>query len=299
MSKILGLDLGTNSIGWALIDDKQNQIIDLGVRIFPAGVDNLGDGNKEQSKNAQRTENRGIRRQIYRRRLRKQYLLKILAEHKMCPIPADQIRQWNLSELSQDVAFREWIRLNPYEVRSRAVKEPLSLAEVGRAFFHMIQRRGFQSNSRSAGGDTEEGKIYDGSPKDGKVGIYQTREEKADQTLGSYLSEIVPAEGLKYQYSDQRARNRYTSRDMYIEEFESIWEFQKQFHSNFDENLKSKLGGRKKDKYPEDGALFHQRPLRSQKYLLGKCSLEPSKTKCAKSHFLFEEYSIYSMGKSD
>ena len=44
MAKILGLDLGTNSIGWALIEDNQNKILGLGTRIFPMGVENLGDG---------------------------------------------------------------------------------------------------------------------------------------------------------------------------------------------------------------------------------------------------------------
>ena len=64
MAKILGLDLGTNSIGWALIDDVLNKIIGIGSRIFPMGVDNLGDGDGEMSKNASRTGARGIRRQF-------------------------------------------------------------------------------------------------------------------------------------------------------------------------------------------------------------------------------------------
>lgn len=36
MKKILGLDLGTNSIGWALIEN--NNILGMGSRIFPEGV---------------------------------------------------------------------------------------------------------------------------------------------------------------------------------------------------------------------------------------------------------------------
>ena len=55
MAKILGLDLGTNSIGWALIEDNQNKILGLGTRIFPMGVENLGDGEGEISKNAATT----------------------------------------------------------------------------------------------------------------------------------------------------------------------------------------------------------------------------------------------------
>lgn len=65
MAKILGLDLGTNSIGWALIDDKLNKILGIGSRIFPMGVENLGDGDNEMSKNASRTGARGVRRQFF------------------------------------------------------------------------------------------------------------------------------------------------------------------------------------------------------------------------------------------
>ena len=43
MARILGLDVGTNSIGWALIDDAQNKILGIGSRIFPMAVENLGD----------------------------------------------------------------------------------------------------------------------------------------------------------------------------------------------------------------------------------------------------------------
>ena len=69
-NRILGLDLGTNSIGWALIDNKSNEIIGMGSRIFPVGVDNLGDGEGELSKNASRTGARGTRRQFFRKKLR-------------------------------------------------------------------------------------------------------------------------------------------------------------------------------------------------------------------------------------
>ncbi|NCP53528.1 MAG: hypothetical protein GW817_14960, partial [Flavobacteriales bacterium] len=72
MTKILGLDLGTNSIGWAVVDDKENKILGIGSRIFPEGVkaDTIGKGDKEESKNAARRNSRQQRRQFYRKRLR-------------------------------------------------------------------------------------------------------------------------------------------------------------------------------------------------------------------------------------
>ena len=89
MTKVLGLDLGTNSIGWAVVDEKNNQISGIGSRIFPMGVENLGEGEgREISKNAGRTGARGVRRQFFRRRIRKKVLLKALSENKMCPIIA-------------------------------------------------------------------------------------------------------------------------------------------------------------------------------------------------------------------
>ena len=95
MSKILGLDLGTNSIGWAVVDDTQNEILGMGSRIFPMGVENLGDGEgREMSKNALRTGVRGIRRQFFRRRLRKKILLKELSKNKMCPLTIEDFEKW-------------------------------------------------------------------------------------------------------------------------------------------------------------------------------------------------------------
>ncbi|MCH8558761.1 MAG: hypothetical protein LAT84_13115 [Balneolia bacterium] len=71
MAVILGLDLGTNSIGWALVNDSEKKIIDSGVRIFQEGVTDLGKGQKESSRNSMRTAARSIRKQHFRKRVRK------------------------------------------------------------------------------------------------------------------------------------------------------------------------------------------------------------------------------------
>lgn len=278
MAKILGLDLGTNSIGWAIIDDIQNKIVRIGSRIFPMGVENLGDGDKEISKNASRTGARGVRRQFFRRRLRKQILLKVLSENKMCPLIDEDFKIWKNIKKFPEEKLVIWFSLNPYELRKKALSEKLSLEEIGRIFYHLIQRRGFLSNSRKGG--TDDGTIFKGNPKEGKIGITETQHNIEDKTLGSYLSEIYPKENEPFRKGLERIRNRYTTRKMYVDEFELIWEKQKQFHSNLSEDLKTLFGGRKLDGYKEDGILFHQRPLRSQKHLVGNCTFEPTKTKC-------------------
>lgn len=291
MAKILGLDLGTNSIGWALIDDIQNKIIGIGSRIFPMGVENLGDGDGEISKNASRTGARGVRRQFFRRRLRKKVLLKALSENNMCPMNAADFDDWKKTKKFPSEKLSSWFALNPYELRQKALSEKLSWEEIGRIFYHLIQRRGFLSNSRKGGND--DGAIFKGNAKEGKIGIDETVESIEGKTLGSYLYEIYPKENEPFQDGLERIRNRYTTRKMYIDEFELIWNKQAQFHSNLNDELKTLFGGRKLDGYKEDGILFHQRPLRSQKHLVGNCSFEPTKTKCPISAIPFEMFRIY------
>ena len=291
MAKILGLDLGTNSIGWALIEDNQNKILGLGTRIFPMGVENLGDGEGEISKNASRTGARGVRRQFFRRRLRKQILLKALSENKMCPLEASDFQEWKRNKRFPIEKLTTWFALNPYELRQKALIEKLSLEEIGRIFYHLIQRRGFLSNSRKGGSD--DGTIFKGNPKEGKIGITETQKNIEDKTLGTYLFEIYPKENQPFQDGLERIRNRYTTRKMYVDEFELIWNKQAQFHTELTNELKTLFGGRKLDGYKEDGILFHQRPLRSQKHLVGNCSFEPTKTKCPISAILFEQFRVW------
>ncbi|MFN3754506.1 type II CRISPR RNA-guided endonuclease Cas9 [Flavobacterium sp.] len=291
MAKILGLDLGTNSIGWALIDDKLNKILGVGSRIFPMGVIDLGNGESEMSKNSSRTGARGVRRQFFRRRLRKKVLLKALSENRMCPMIAQDFEDWKKTKTFPSEKLASWFAINPYELRYKALNEKLSLEEIGRLLYHLIQRRGFLSNSRKGGSD--DGAIFKGNIKEGKIGIDDTLESIEGQTLGSYLYSIYPKENQPFKDGLERIRNRYTTRKMYVDEFEMIWNKQAQFHTALNEDLKQLFGGRKQDGYKEDGILFHQRPLRSQKHLVGNCSFEPNKTKCPISAIPVELYRIY------
>lgn len=84
MKKILGLDLGTNSIGWSLIehdfDKKEGKINGLGVRIIPMSADVLGkfDAGQSISHTAERTGYRGVRRLYQRDNLRRERLHRVL-----------------------------------------------------------------------------------------------------------------------------------------------------------------------------------------------------------------------------
>lgn len=84
MKRILGLDLGTNSIGWALVEqdfeNKNGKILDMGSRIIPMSQDILGDFGKGNSvsQTAERTGYRGVRRLRERHLLRRERLHRVL-----------------------------------------------------------------------------------------------------------------------------------------------------------------------------------------------------------------------------
>ena len=246
MSKrILGLDLGTNSIGWAVVDEAKEEIVNAGVRIFPEGVvsKTIGSGDKEETKNAARRRARQTRRQFYRKRLRKAKLLEVLIEQNMCPLSLDELnkwRHWDKKEKSQAKVFpnsdefMNWIRMNPYELRARAIIGTVTAMELGRIFYHLIQRRGFLSSRK---GDVKESKTLfeKGKPELNILPINRTEKEIAEsgcQTMGEYLNRVVPKEGESYKPildsdgNEIRARGRYATRKMYVEEFEAIWNAQ-------------------------------------------------------------------------
>lgn len=81
---ILGLDLGTNSIGWALVkqdfENKQGKILGMGSRIIPMSQDILGDFGKGNSvsQTAERTRYRSVRRLRERFLLRRERLHRVL-----------------------------------------------------------------------------------------------------------------------------------------------------------------------------------------------------------------------------
>ena len=125
MKRILGLDLGTNSIGWALVDEAENKderssIVKLGVRVNPLTVDELTNFEKGKSitTNADRTLKRGMRRNLQRYKLRRETLMEVLKEHKL--ITEDTI----LSENGNRTTFET------YRLRAKAATEKISLEEL-------------------------------------------------------------------------------------------------------------------------------------------------------------------------
>ena len=118
----------------------------------------------------------------------------------------------------------------------------------------MAQRRGFLSNRKSDAKDDKEA----GDVKAGIAELWQKMEAADARTLGEYFSGLDPEE--------QRIRKRWTARKMYLDEFEKIWAAQLPHHPILTDQWKNRI----------HDAIFHQRPLKSQKGLIGSCELEPN-----------------------
>lgn len=254
MSYILGLDLGTNSIGWACIDENNQKILGMGSRIFPEGVDRDTKG-KEVSKNTQRRNARQLRRQLARRSQRKENLKKALLPLGMFPQnPSDLV---------------DYFQLDSYELRKKGLDHKLSKIELGRVLYHLNQRRGFKS-SRKAEKDKEDGVVAQQT-----LQLQKEIEDNNCRTLGEFFATLNP--------SEQRIRDRYTLRKMYEQEFDLLWESQKSYHPELTDDLKEQIRNR---------TIFYQRPLKSQAKLIGFCSLEPKKRRCAKERLVAQKFRI-------
>ena len=281
MAKVLGLDLGTNSLGWALVDESEQgyALLDKGVEIFQEGV--ARDNQKREKPTVQdRTNARALRRHYFRRRLRKIELLKVLIRYDLCPpLPDGQLSAWRQKkQYPLDEAFLRWQRTddnedrNPYHDRYMVLTKQLDLGErrqrwlLGRALYHLAQRRGFLSNRKEAGDDTE-GKV--------KTDIKNLSDEMTAagcSYLGEYFYEL-------YQRKE-RIRGKYTSRnEHYLAEFDAICNRQQ-----LPDECRKAL----------HRAIFFQRDLKSQKGSVGRCTFEPTKSRCPVSHPRFEEFRMLS-----
>ena len=154
--KTLGLDLGTNSIGWAIVERKDGtcKLLDRGVHIFQEGV--AREKGNEKPAVQDRTNARAMRRHYFRRRLQKVNLLKVLSANDMCPpLSEEELKEWrNGKRYPANEAFREWQRTddncdrNPYHDRNDALHRRFDLSQrserfkLGRALYHLAQRRG-------------------------------------------------------------------------------------------------------------------------------------------------------------
>ena len=155
MKKILGLDLGTTSIGWALVNEKEKEgenssIIRLGVRVIPLSVDEKTNFEKGKSitTNADRRLKRSMHRNLQRYKLRRKNLIDCLLEHHIISKDTPLFEQGNFTTFAT------------YRNRAKAVEEEISLEDFARVLLMINKKRGYKSSRRVK--NDEDGVLVDG-----------------------------------------------------------------------------------------------------------------------------------------
>ena len=250
----LALDLGTTSIGWAMLrlnqHDKPHAVIRAGVRIFNDGrVPKTGEAlavQRRLARQQRRTRDRSLRR--------KNKLINMLVRFGFFP---------------ENPAERKSLeRLDPYELRAKGLEQQLKPEQFARALFHLAQRRGFKSNRKTDRGDSESGVM--------KAAIAETKQEIETlgcRTIGEYLYKRLQfGLGTRARLRDKpkvkggstKAYDLYTERSLVEKEFDVLWNVQSRFAPE--------LFTLEKREALRD-TIFHQRDLRPVKP--GRCTLFP------------------------
>lgn len=299
MEKILGIDLGSNSIGATLRDTslRDNQFSEKIVMTFDKGVGEVKGIEIPLVK--ARTEARGKRRNYQAEKYRKWELLKFLIEKNMCPLSENELNDWKHYKKGvgrrypQSEKFIQWLRFDfngdgkpdfelfgfdkhesYYLFRMLVVSEDEKNKKVfnenpqilGRILYQLVQRRGYRGRDDE---DEEAKTILKGSEKNKTEGAEVIVPYiKKYKTLGAALYHLQKEKNV-------RIRKRYNLRTDYDQELKEICSV-----NNLDEDTYKRLWK----------AIIWQRPLRSQKGLIGVCTFEKNKARCPISHPLYEEF---------
>ena len=218
----------------------------------------------------------------------------------------------------EDLAFANWIKLDfnndnipdytsPYQLREElaTVKLDFEIEEnrfkLGRALYHIAQHRGFKSSKKIQNKD-EENSGKESETDTTNIGAEGKKEDKffkqveklgfeinADLPVGVILS-IIERDGIQNENRKtegiriRKELHQYVTRKMLMREVQTIF---KQQGLSFGSIFKNKKGEELKI---NQSSIFWQRPLRSQKGTIGKCTLETSKYRCPASRPEFEEF---------
>lgn len=255
MALIFGFDIGTTSIGSAVIrhDPKSptGRILRLGVRIFPETREPKGHAPLNQQRRAKRM----MRRQLRRRRDRRRALNEALLAAGL--LPAFNSQEWV-----------ELMRSDPYELRTRALTEPLLAFEFGRAIYHLAQRRHFRGRDiePDTAAESEADKDEEAARSEAQDTMKAIR--TSGSTLGQWLYETRPSE---------RKRGIHAARAAVEDEFERIWSAQAA-------NLEALSDPPLQDRIRS--IIFFQRPVFWRRNTLGLCPLVPGAALCPKGAWL-------------
>jgi CRISPR-associated endonuclease Csn1 len=279
-------DLGTNSLGFAVWrtgpdpagifgQDAPLELLWSGVRLFK-------DGRNPKDQQSLATMRR-IPKQARKRRdrfvLRRADLMDVLRGAGL--MPADEAERKALEAV------------DPYALRAAALDRALAPYEIGRAIFHLNQRRGFKSNRKTDKADKDKGKIAVASAK-----LQDALRELDCRTLGEFLwlrhrgqtrdPRRVRDPGrqptrIRLEGAGAKALYEfYPTRQMVRDEFEAIWRTQATHNPEL-------LTSERHDAVAK--VLFRQRDLKAPK--IGKCTFVPGEERLPKALPSVEAREIY------
>lgn len=282
---VFGFDLGTNSIGWAVIKESADgtplELVDLGSRIFLKAVEDKAPTPKNLKRRMARLARRVVQRRARRRARLQSYLISL----------------GQLPETVRNSSQRESV-LNglgdPYVLRAKALDQQLSPHELGRAITHLAMRRGFQSNRKtllsdmaddpdvaqmlseleqeSAEGKSEADALRIKEEGEFKAAISELQTEidaSGSRTLGEFLSK---------QPTTLRKRNRRTGREMLRRELDLILDAQSS--PELTDAVRHEI----------THIIFHQRRVRWDSSTIGNCSLEPNRRRASVARMEFQRF---------
>ena len=265
MKTRLGLDIGTNSIGWCLLElDEDNEpfrIENTGSRIFSDGRDSKSLTSLKANRRLARSASRRRDRYLQRR----QNLMTALVQHGLMPQASTERKALENKD--------------PYPIREKAISEKVPPFEIGRALFHMNQRRGFKSNRKTADSDT-------GPVKQSIEKLEETMESHNAETLGAFLAsrhnDEKTVRARRQGTAQKDLYDLYPDRAMYDKEFDVIWSKQAEYDPEF---YNAEKGAEIKQ------IIFYQRPLKPQK--VGRCTFLPKEERIAKALPSYQRFRIY------
>ncbi|MCL2714535.1 MAG: type II CRISPR RNA-guided endonuclease Cas9 [Alphaproteobacteria bacterium] len=270
--QIWGFDIGTTSIGWAVIEHEfatsTGRILGMGVRIFPEARDPKG-----TPLNQTRRQKRLARRQLRRRRERRKTLNQALADADLLPaFSKDQGSEW-----------ARVMALPPLPIRERALRERVELHEFGRALYHLAKRRHFKEPDLN---ESDISEVEDAAEKAACDARNQTiKELKASgKTLGESLSTRFPVQGdrtrgIKGAVPSSQTRRIHALRSHVVAEFERLWSAQALYHPALTDVLKTHIFD----------VMFVQKPVFWRKNTLGQCRLMPGEELAPKGSWLSQQ----------
>lgn len=262
---VYGFDIGTTSIGSAVVRMDSiagsGEILHLGVRVFPEARDPDG-----IPLNQERRKRRMMRRQLRRRRSRRREINSLLSEAGLLPpFCKDQGSSW-ASVMAMD----------PWALRTRAVAEVLTPHELGRALYHLAQRRHFR------GRDLEQTDLGDDTPNedlgaDEKAAASKRETDRkclkaSGLTLGAFLARIPER--------IERRRNHHFAREDVAAEFRAIVSAQAPNHTILtNDEFSARL----------ERSIFDQKPVFWRKATLGACRFVPGAELAASASWVAQE----------